>query len=277
MSSGESSETLEYTATWIVALVCAIIIIVSLFAERFLHYLGKFLKHKRLDALFQALEKLKEELMLLGFISLLLSVFQSFITTICIPEDASFHMLPCEKDNSVPVEVMHHLISNDIIWKRQRSLSGTIATDHCSHKGKVQLLSLEALHQLHIFIFVLAVVHVVFCATTMILGGARIRQWKLWEKEIHTEISNPENTTTTEQQKYAHESITHSHHEFVQNRAVGNWTKSAVISRAVSCSCFVIIHVFLSLLLAIYILFCYYLFIILQEMILQVLEKVRTY
>ncbi|KAG0450188.1 hypothetical protein HPP92_027030 [Vanilla planifolia] len=172
--------------------------------------------------------------MLLGFISLLLSVFQSFITTICIPEDASFHMLPCEKDNSVLVEVMHHLISNDIIWKRQRSLSGTIATDHCSHKGKVQLLSLEALHQLHIFIFVLAVVHVVFCATTMILGGARIRQWKLWEKEIHTEISNPENTTTTEQQKYPHESITHSHHEFVQNRAVGYWTKSAVISRAVS-------------------------------------------
>ncbi|KAG0498420.1 hypothetical protein HPP92_003111 [Vanilla planifolia] len=142
MSSGESSDTLEYTATWIVALICAIIIIVSLFAERFLHYLGKFLKHKRLDALFQALEKLKEELMLLGFISLLLSVFQSSITTICIPKDASFHMLPCEKDNSIPVEVMHNLISNDIIWKRQRSFSGTIATDHCSHKVDKELLGI---------------------------------------------------------------------------------------------------------------------------------------
>lgn len=36
------------------------------------------------------------------------------------------------------------------------------------------LLSLEALHQLHIFIFVLAIVHVVFCATTMVLGAAKV-------------------------------------------------------------------------------------------------------
>lgn len=41
-------------------------------------------------------------------------------------------------------------------------------------QGKVPLLSLEALHHLHIFIFVLAVVHVVFCVVTMILGGVRV-------------------------------------------------------------------------------------------------------
>jgi hypothetical protein len=41
-------------------------------------------------------------------------------------------------------------------------------------QGKVPLVSLEALHQLHIFIFVLAVVHVIFFVTTMFLGGARV-------------------------------------------------------------------------------------------------------
>ena len=41
-------------------------------------------------------------------------------------------------------------------------------------QGKVPLLSLEALHQLHIFIFVLAVVHVIFCATTMLLASAKV-------------------------------------------------------------------------------------------------------
>lgn len=41
-------------------------------------------------------------------------------------------------------------------------------------QGKVPMFSLEALHQLHIFIFVLAIVHVVFCVLTMILGGARV-------------------------------------------------------------------------------------------------------
>lgn len=45
----------------------------------------------------------------------------------------------------------------------------------CSaHQGKVPLLSLEAIHQLHIFIFVLAVTHVVLSLTTVVLGGAKV-------------------------------------------------------------------------------------------------------
>lgn len=44
-----------------------------------------------------------------------------------------------------------------------------------SLQGKVPLLSLEALHQLHIFIFVLAITHVIFSALTMLLGGAKVK------------------------------------------------------------------------------------------------------
>ena len=74
------------------------------------------------------------------------------------------------------------------------------------------MLSVEALHQLHIFIFILAIAHVIFCVLTMLLGTARvsiieillilrvyinllvsndfnslvtqIRQWKHWEDEF---------------------------------------------------------------------------------------------
>ena len=35
------------------------------------------------------------ELMLLGFISLLLTVFQSTIVKICVPQDITEHLLPC--------------------------------------------------------------------------------------------------------------------------------------------------------------------------------------
>lgn len=41
-------------------------------------------------------------------------------------------------------------------------------------QGKVPLLSTTALHHLHIFIFVLAVVHVTFCVLTIIFGGAKV-------------------------------------------------------------------------------------------------------
>ena len=41
----EEAATLEFTPTWIVALVCSIIVLISLLAERCLHYLGKVTRH----------------------------------------------------------------------------------------------------------------------------------------------------------------------------------------------------------------------------------------
>ncbi|KAL7247122.1 hypothetical protein ACSBR2_002105 [Camellia fascicularis] len=55
---------------------------------------------------------------------------------------------------------------------------------HFTGKNKVPLLSVEALHHLHIFIFVLAIVHVTFCVLTVVFGGAKIRLWKHWEDSI---------------------------------------------------------------------------------------------
>ncbi|KAI3986772.1 hypothetical protein MKX01_031508 [Papaver californicum] len=40
------------------------------------------------------------------------------------------------------------------------------------------------MHQLHIFIFVLAIVHITFCVLTILFGGIKIRTWKHWEDSI---------------------------------------------------------------------------------------------
>lgn len=42
-------------------------------------------------------------------------------------------------------------------------------------QGQVPMVSITALHHLHIFIFVMAVVHVTFCVLTIVLGGAKVR------------------------------------------------------------------------------------------------------
>lgn len=94
--SEEEGVTLEYTPTWVVAGVCTVIVAISLAAERVLHYTGVTLKRKHQKPLFEALQKVKEELMLLGFISLLLTVFQNVINKICVPADVTRHMLPCK-------------------------------------------------------------------------------------------------------------------------------------------------------------------------------------
>ncbi|KAJ6819771.1 MLO-like protein 13 [Iris pallida] len=225
MASSSSSEkdTLEYTPTWVVAVVCSVIIAISLVAERLLHHLGKFLKRKKQDSLFSALQKLKEELMILGFISLLLTVSQSLVSHICIPRRVTSYMLPCKEEE--PMEVTHY--GNELINRpmgnRRRLMSGGDVSNICISEGKVPLLSLEALHQLHIFIFVLAVVHVVFCATTMVLGGAKIRQWKHWEAAIRGEHLEQTNLPTSE-----HHPQRHPHHDFIMERAKGYWRRSFV-------------------------------------------------
>ncbi|KAH7689218.1 mlo protein [Dioscorea alata] len=229
--SSEMLDTLKYTPTWVVATVCTIIVLISLCAERGLHYLGEFLKHRRLDALFEALQKLKEELMLLGFISLMLTVFQGLISNICVPPRAVSLMLPCkiEKGFDTEQETHHgeHFSLGNTLNKR-RLLSEGSGSSLCLSKGKVPLLSIESLHHLHIFIFVLAVVHVVFCATTMVLGGAKIRRWKHWEEAIKKENSKQEDVTTNKNQNAPAEN------EFVKERAMGFWRKSVVISGMMS-------------------------------------------
>ncbi|KAF8687735.1 hypothetical protein HU200_042665 [Digitaria exilis] len=208
---GEKEASLAHTPTWVVATVCLVIVSVSLVAERFLHYLGKYLKHKEQTALFSALQRLKEELMLLGFISFVLSLSQDFIVHICIPETATNFMLPCKREN-------HRVEEGSKI---------------CTKKGDVPLLSLEALHQLHIFIFVLGLVHVIFCATTILLGGAKMRKWKHWEKEINQEIKEKLRQMKIEGKDYAPSSaVLHRNHqgEFVSERTKGFWMKLPGVS-----------------------------------------------
>ncbi|XWS20626.1 hypothetical protein CRYUN_Cryun31cG0118900 [Craigia yunnanensis] len=212
--AAEESSSLQYTPTWVVATVCFIIVLISLIAERGLHHLGKCLNHNKQDALFEALQKLKEELMILGFISLLLTVFQSLVSEMCIPTYFTTSMLPCKRYGGKS----HEEYSPQAINNRRRLFSTDSSSEHCLHEGKAPLLSLEALHQLHIFIFVLAVVHVIFCVITMVLGGARIREWKHWEEWI----SKHRNEDTS------------NHHTYFAQHGQGFWRKAAVVSWTMS-------------------------------------------
>nr|XP_045091017.1 MLO-like protein 15 isoform X3 [Aegilops tauschii subsp. strangulata] len=205
------ADALEYTPTWIVAGVCSLIVTISLAAERCLHYLGKTLKRKHQKALFEALLKVKEELMLLGFISLLMTVSQDVIQRTCIPPSWTNYLLPCKK-------MEEHSVA--ALGGRRLLPRNAPRSDHCRNKGKVPLLSLEALHQLHIFIFVLAITHVIFSVLTMVLGGAKIRQWKQWETEIHKNNAGNGPKKLTNVQQF----------EFIRERFNGVGMESTVLS-----------------------------------------------
>ncbi|XP_043809108.1 MLO-like protein 1 isoform X2 [Manihot esculenta] len=211
MGGGEGGgTTLEYTPTWVVAGVCSVIVIISLLLERFLHYLGKLLKKKKQKPLFEALLKIKEELMLLGFISLLLTVFQDGITTICISEELANKWLPCKKVSTTTET--DHLQTFFSGGSTRRLLDES--SDSPSSCDKVPILSITALHHLHIFIFFLACLHVAFCALTILFGMAKIRQWKKWEDLVSNLEYDLEQAKSS---KFTHV----REHDFIKKRFMG--------------------------------------------------------
>ncbi|GLJ51572.1 hypothetical protein SUGI_1096130 [Cryptomeria japonica] len=201
------SRSLEQTPTWAVAIVCLGFVLISILIEQAIHFLSKWLKKRKKKSLGKALDKIKEELMLLGFISLLLTVGQKPISEICISKGLGDSLLPYSKEK-VLAEHVFDQIGKFLIPGQHRKLlfleasetplKRSLATEepvtgHCAKRGKVPLISQDGLHQLHIFIFVLVVSHVLSCIAIMTLGWAKVKKWKSWEEETKTldyEVSN---------------------------------------------------------------------------------------
>nr|KAJ0219553.1 hypothetical protein LSAT_V11C300128460 [Lactuca sativa] len=188
----EGTRQLDQTPTWAVSGVCAIIIIVSIALEKLLHKLGKFFTDKHKKSMFEALEKVKAELMVLGFISLLLTFSQSYIVKICIPDSLADTMLPCAVKEKTQKDEKSEGIHRLLLSLQHGRFLAESSPSTCN-KGKVPVITVDGLHQLHILIFFLAVIHVAYSAITMTLGRLKIRGWKHWEEETSThnyEFSN---------------------------------------------------------------------------------------
>ncbi|RDY02165.1 MLO-like protein 5, partial [Mucuna pruriens] len=209
---GGDARQLDLTPTWAVAAVCALIVLISILLEKIIHKFAKMFEDKKKHALLEALEKIKAELMVLGFISLILTFGQNYISRVCIPIRYSNTMLPClppDQRNGGHGDVSHGGGHGDVshggghqteeggagegeaedgghrrrILSYERRFLSADSGGHGCKPGYVPLISVNGLHQLHIFIFFLAVFHVIYSAITMTLGRAKIRGWKAWEQD----------------------------------------------------------------------------------------------
>ncbi|KAB2074067.1 hypothetical protein ES319_A07G127700v1 [Gossypium barbadense] len=235
MAGGSGGRTLEETPTWAVAVVCFALVLISIIIEHILHMIGKWLKNKHKRALYEALEKIKSELMLLGFISLLLTVGQGLISDICISKEIAATWHPCNKkqeeklnesDDQDKTDTEHRrrllTVSNSGVVFR-RSLAGP-SVDKCADQGKVPFVSSGGIHQLHLFIFVLALFHVLYCVLTLALGRAKMKRWKRWEKE-----------TGTIEYQFSHdpERFRFARETSFGRRHLSFWTKNPILMRIV--------------------------------------------
>ncbi|KAJ3692986.1 hypothetical protein LUZ60_012081 [Juncus effusus] len=194
MAGEGEMRSLALTPTWSVATVLTILVALSLLVERSIHRLSAWLKKTRRNPLYNAVEKMKEELMLLGFISLLLVATSRTISEICI--DSKYYntrFSPCTKsqveesdspEDDPGKETVRKLFSVLLAKPLRRIIAEHSHHPKCS-EGYEPFVSYEGLEQLHRFIFVMAITHVSYSCLTILLAIVKVHTWRSWEEEAH--------------------------------------------------------------------------------------------
>ncbi|KAG5229296.1 MLO protein [Salix suchowensis] len=179
--------SLVETPTYSVATVITVLVFVCFAFQRSIYRFGKWLKKTRRKALFVSLEKIKEELMLLGLISLLLAQCARWISEICVDSSlfSSKFYICSEEDYGIT----HNFLSeNSSPFLNETHIPPKRIATQKSHQcgeGHEPFVSLEGLEQLHRFLFVLGITHVVYSCLTVGLAMSKIYSWRKWENQIN--------------------------------------------------------------------------------------------
>ncbi|XP_011028286.1 PREDICTED: MLO-like protein 4 [Populus euphratica] len=179
--------SLVETPTYSVATVITVLVFVCFLFQRSIYRFGKWLEKTRRKALFVSLEKIKEELMLLGLISLLLAQCARWISEICVNSSLfnSKFYLCSEEDYGITRKV---LFENPSPFLNESHIPPKRITTQISHQcgeGREPFVSLEGLEQLHRFLFVLGITHVLYSCLTVGLAMSKIYSWRKWENQTN--------------------------------------------------------------------------------------------
>ncbi|CAN1305396.1 MLO-like protein 4 [Linum perenne] len=217
--------SLAETPTYSVASVVTVLVFVCFIVERAIYRFGKWLKKTRRKALFASLEKIKEELMLLGLISLLLAQWARWISEICVNSSlfSSKFYLCSEQDYGVERYLLLETSPNETA--AHLPFPHKEIAHHTTHQcgqGREPFVSLEGLEQLHRFLFVLGITHVLYSCLAVGLAMTKIYSWRKWENQATMALDG--NVQEAKQQKVMRRQTT-----FIFHHASHPWSRSRVL------------------------------------------------
>ncbi|XP_050241749.1 MLO-like protein 4 isoform X3 [Quercus robur] len=177
--------SLAETPTWAVATVITVMVSFGFFFQGSLKWSGKWLAKTKRKPLLAALEKIKEELMLFGLLSLLMGHWIAFVAKICVKSSSVMNsqFYPCALEGDLQT-VKRILVSgsnnlNHSIVREQVKAGGH---NYCP-EGHESFASHESLEQLHHLVFVLGITHVIYSFIAIALAMIKIYSWRTWENE----------------------------------------------------------------------------------------------
>ncbi|MCO5587162.1 hypothetical protein L7F22_041109 [Adiantum nelumboides] len=180
MAGGGDSSALLSIPTWAIAVTCAIFILVSLVIERVIHCIGNCAGRYNHAAFLHAFEKMKDELLMVGILSLALATGQDAFTKACVRASWYKHARLCDDYGKDATKAIHVSIHSQ---QRRQLAAAADATSTCK-AGHVEFISATGIHDLHIFIFTLAAVHIVFTVIIIAIGMWIVGRWKAWEARV---------------------------------------------------------------------------------------------
>ncbi|KAG7015819.1 MLO-like protein 4, partial [Cucurbita argyrosperma subsp. argyrosperma] len=174
---GEEGRSLAVTPTWSFATVVTIMVSLGFFFQGTLRRIKKWLDRTKRKSLLAALEKIKEELMLFGLLSLLMGHWIVFVARICVKSSVlSSRFYPCALEIDLK-RVRHVSIASE-----NMNSSNAGIREYCP-EGRESFASYESLEQLHRLIFVLGITHVSYSFIAIALAMIKIYGWRAWENE----------------------------------------------------------------------------------------------
>ncbi|KAK9077077.1 hypothetical protein SSX86_005412 [Deinandra increscens subsp. villosa] len=215
--------SLAETPTWAVATTITFMVFACLLVQRSIYRFGRWLKKTRRKALLASLEKIKEELMLLGLISLLLGQWARVISQICVDSSLfSSKFFLCSKED--------YDLDKMTIFSRLSSFSNETDVppegllSHPSHQcgeGREPFVSYEGLEQLHRFLFVLGITHVLYSCVSVGLAMSKIYSWRKWEYQASQLVAENLQARKT---KVMRRQVT-----FIKHHASHPWSRSRIL------------------------------------------------
>ncbi|KAG5623306.1 hypothetical protein H5410_008524 [Solanum commersonii] len=165
------------TPTWAVATVVAVLVSIGFLIHESLKKFGKWLHRTKREPLYAALEKIKEELMVFGLLSLLMGHWIVYVAKICVKSSAvSSHFYPCSPPrNKTQSAITRFALSGSSYsnFSTSRLLLSSGHEDYCP-EGLQSFASKESLEQLHRLLLVLGVSHVSYSFFAIALAMIKV-------------------------------------------------------------------------------------------------------
>lgn len=165
-----SLDYLETSSSWVVVVLFAGFVVFSFTLDFVETLVDRWVTRKRLWTVLYMLRRLKEEVLSVGLLAILLVLTEPRLLEICVPEHWVKGKGEQKSDPGVNPQDPHN-----------RNLLAEDASKLCP-SGSAHLFSKGTIHAVHVLIYIIVFLHVLYAFAFVLISHWRINNWRTWEQ-----------------------------------------------------------------------------------------------